>query len=110
MAETRNRVVETITYPLVLVAAAFALAMFMMLKVVPVFNDVLMHNFMEYPRPAAGIFRAWVALSGFAGDHAPAMLLLFILVFSAIVCPAPEGGSGSSGPMPSACICRSLDG
>ena len=94
MAETRNRVVETITYPLVLVAAAFLLALFMLVKVVPVFNDVLMNNFLEYPRPAAKIFQAWVALSGPVGDHPLAFILAFTVLFGSVIwlCVPRPGG------------------
>jgi type IV pilus assembly protein PilC len=94
MAETRNRVVETITYPLVLVAAAFMLAMFMLIKVVPVFNDVLMNGFLEYGRPAALIFGAWVSLSDFAAGHLEAVFIAFFAVFAAIIwlCVPHPGG------------------
>ena len=94
MAETRNRVVETITYPLVLVAAAFLLALFMLVKVIPVFNGVLMQDLLEYPEPAAKIFQAWVALSDLAGDHALLMMVVFVLLFAAIIwlCVPRPGG------------------
>ena len=94
MAETRNRVVETITYPLVLVAAAFMLAMFMLVKVIPVFNDVLMNGFLEYGRPATLIFGAWVYAAGFVGDHASAVFLAFVIVFAAVIwlCVPRPGG------------------
>jgi type II secretory pathway component PulF len=94
MAETRNRVVETITYPLVLVTAAFMLAMFMLIKVIPVFNDVLMNGFMEYGRPATAIFGAWVFMADFVGGHMGAVFAVFLVLFALIVwlcVPAPGG-------------------
>ncbi len=94
MAETRNRVVETITYPLVLVAAAFMLAMFMLVKVVPVFNEVLMNGFLEYDRPAAVLFGAWVSLSHFVDNHVQAVFIAFLIAFAAVIwlcVPRPAG-------------------
>jgi len=94
MAETRNRVVETITYPLVLVTAAFLLALFMLVKVVPVFHGVLMQDLLEYSGPSAKIFLAWVALSDFIGNHASATGTAFILFFAAVIwlCVPRPGG------------------
>ena len=94
MAETRNRVVETITYPLVLVAAAFMLAMFMLIKVVPVLNEGMMHDLFEYPRPAALLFGAWASLSDLAAANIPAVFAVFFVVFAAIIwlcVPCPGG-------------------
>ncbi len=94
MAVTRNRVVETITYPLVLVASAFLLALFMLVKVVPVFNEVLMNGFLEYSRPATALFGLWVSAADFADAHMVVVVVAFLVLLAATVwlcVPSPGG-------------------
>ena len=94
MAETRSRVIETITYPLVLIAAAFLLTLFMLIKVVPVFQGVLYADLMLYSEPASIIFKGWVALSNFADKHLSAILIGFALLFGGLIwlCVPRPGG------------------
>lgn len=75
--EQRRNLISALTYPIIILATAVLVVIFMLQFVVPMFRDIFEQQQMELP----GITQFIISLSGFVGDYGLVLILLVVALF-----------------------------